>query len=503
MNRARSGVVIGLLVLAVIARLLPGPRTIDDAYITFRYAKNILSGAGFVFNPGEAVLGTTTPLYALLMSGLGALFGGEEANFPQLAWLVNALADGLTCALLYLIGRRLASEWVGLASGLLWAIAPYSVTFAIGGLETSLYVFLLITTTWGFLEKRYTLAAFAASLAFLARVDALILLGPLAVYWLIQAWRKKERLPVQAVLVVAIPVVAWLLYAAFTFGSPFPHSVQAKLVAYRLAAGESLIRLIQHYATPFFEYNTLGSLVGIAGGLIVYPFLSALGTIGAVRKDPRCLVFCLYPWLYFATFAVMNPLIFRWYLTPPLPFWFLLILMGADRLLRLIRLSGVQRAITVGVVLLAVASSLSEWRWRPDHGPRRPAPDMAYIQLELLYQQAAAYVNDVANDKTVLAAGDVGVLGYSTGLTILDLVGLNSPQAVDYYPLPDEYYVINYAVAPRLVLDYQPDILVILEAYGRNGLLLDREFQQRYSLLQKIETDMYGSDGMLIFQRNP
>ena len=33
----------------------------DDAYITYRYARNLADGAGFVYNPGERVLGTTPP----------------------------------------------------------------------------------------------------------------------------------------------------------------------------------------------------------------------------------------------------------------------------------------------------------------------------------------------------------------------------------------------------------------------------------------------------------
>ena len=53
-----------LIALAIFARLLPGARTIDDAFITFRYAQNLLSGQGLVFNPREQVLGTTTPLFA-------------------------------------------------------------------------------------------------------------------------------------------------------------------------------------------------------------------------------------------------------------------------------------------------------------------------------------------------------------------------------------------------------------------------------------------------------
>ena len=85
--------------LAFFARILPGPRTIDDAYITFRYAQNLLSNQGFVYNPGEAVLGTTTPLFALILTLIGAVLGTAEA-FPIIAPILSALADAIACFLL-------------------------------------------------------------------------------------------------------------------------------------------------------------------------------------------------------------------------------------------------------------------------------------------------------------------------------------------------------------------------------------------------------------------
>ncbi len=174
-----------LVALALAARLLPGPRTIDDSFITFRYARNLLAGSGFAFNPGEAVLGTTTPLYTLLMAGLGALTGGVNAPFPTLAMVVNALADAATCLLLVWLGRRAGGRFAGWAAAAAWALAPFSVTFAIGGLETSLYVFLLTATAAAALAGRRILAALLGALALLTRPDALILLGPLAIERLI------------------------------------------------------------------------------------------------------------------------------------------------------------------------------------------------------------------------------------------------------------------------------------------------------------------------------
>ena len=44
----------------------------DDPLITLTYAKNIAAGNGFVFNHGDPVLGTTAPLFALIVGGLMA-----------------------------------------------------------------------------------------------------------------------------------------------------------------------------------------------------------------------------------------------------------------------------------------------------------------------------------------------------------------------------------------------------------------------------------------------
>ncbi len=72
-----------------------------------------------------------------------------------------------------------------------------------------------------------------------------------------------------------------------------------------------------------------------------------------------------------------------------------------------------------------------------------------------------------------------------------------------YYPLDPSLLVISYAMSPDLVHDRQPDYVITLEVYVRNSLLPDPWFQQQYTLLEKLATDIYGSDGMLVFKRRP
>ena len=139
--------------LAIGARLVPGMRTIDDAYITYRYARNIVEGVGMVYNAGQPVLGTTTPLYTLLMAGLAAAL--RSGAYPAISVTLNALADGATAALLYRLARRaLDHPAPGALLGLLWAISPMSVTFAIGGMETSLSILLMVGAFSVYLDGR-------------------------------------------------------------------------------------------------------------------------------------------------------------------------------------------------------------------------------------------------------------------------------------------------------------------------------------------------------------
>ena len=71
---------------------------LDDAYISYRYALNLVEGRGLVFNPGEYVEGYTNLLWTLLVAGglaLGLIaivaavalpFVGNERLGRLIAW---------------------------------------------------------------------------------------------------------------------------------------------------------------------------------------------------------------------------------------------------------------------------------------------------------------------------------------------------------------------------------------------------------------------------------
>lgn len=518
--------IFAVMALAITARLMPGARTIDDAYITFRYARNILAGNGFVYNPGERVLGTTTPLYTILLALVGYFTGGERTNFPVVAMMINALADTATCVLLYFLGRYLRKPYTGLGTALVWAIAPFSVTFAIGGLETSLYTFLLVSFSYTYIRSHYYWSALLGALALLTRPDALLLILPASLDRFFSFVKSPENakakdtssrwlnLAIEAIILMT-PIAVWEAFAINYFGNPLPNSITAKSVAYLLPEKSAFIRLLQHYATPFLGHLTFGTpWIGV--GLVVYPFLYLIGARRTFSKNKNILPLALFPWLYFLAFSIANPLIFRWYLTPPLPALQFFILAGVESIVEdgftlmkkpssTLHLMCKRFTTAFFVILFPFILIIRGWTMHPDHGIQNPAPEMAWYLLELKYRQAADYLLARFSQSNLahlyLAAGDVGVLGYYTYAKILDTVGLNSPVAIQYYPLEASQHVNAYAVPTRLILDEKPDVIVLLEVYGRKSLFQEPQFWEEYELIHQIPTDIYGSNGMLIFQR--
>lgn len=534
---------ISLAALALCARLLPGERTIDDAFITFRYVENLVAGRGFVYNRGERVLGTTTPLYTLLLAAEKALL--PRARLPALARVTNALAGALSVFLLAWIGKHaLDLPGLGLSAGLLWAVSPMAVTFAIGGMETSVYVLLLLAALASYAVGRSEGSVLFCALATLTRPDALLLSVPLLAH---MTWQKRQVPWREAALYLGV-LLPWVLFAALTFGSPLAHSVVAKSAAYRLGPYSALVRLIQHYATPFSEHHLLGTgWVGV--GMILYPFLALVGGRALVRgrgplnHPPRALEggeketpargrpisrmthkgekaegasarlwpLVLYPWLYFLALSAYNPLIFRWYLAPVIPMYILCILAGGHKVLcDLAGIVGrcwpaaqhVRRVCEVVLVLALAGLFLNAWEFSPDHGPDRPAPEMAWFKLEQLYRRATRdlMARELITAETRIAAADIGVIGYLSGAQILDTVGLVSPEALRYLPLPEDAYVITYAIPTALILDEQPDYLIALEVYVRSTLLRSEAFLRQYELVRRWPTGIYGSDGLLVYR---
>src|SRR5690349_20361878 len=110
-----------------------------------------------------------------------------------------------------------------------------------------------------------------AALGLLTRIDAVIWIGPLFAFQLAERWlaaRKSplfERIPWRTWLAFGVVLLPWVIFSVAYYGSPFPRSLTAKGVAYIMPPGSALVNFIQTYSTPFFEFDTFGSVGAMIG----------------------------------------------------------------------------------------------------------------------------------------------------------------------------------------------------------------------------------------------
>ena len=118
----------------------------DDAFISFRYVRNLLKGHGLVFNPGEYVEGYSNFLWVLELAAIWwALDVAPEDAAP---WLSVAFTAGTIAAMMWWIARLPLLRHRGLVGWLALGLVCSSATFAVwmsgGGLETRQFTFFIV-----------------------------------------------------------------------------------------------------------------------------------------------------------------------------------------------------------------------------------------------------------------------------------------------------------------------------------------------------------------------
>ena len=118
----------------------------DDAFISFRYVRNLLEGHGLVFNPGERVEGYSNFLWVLELAALWRVLGVAPEDAAP--WLSVACTAGTVGAMLWWITRLPSLRNRGLVGWMALGLVCSSATFAVwtsgGGLETRQFTFFVV-----------------------------------------------------------------------------------------------------------------------------------------------------------------------------------------------------------------------------------------------------------------------------------------------------------------------------------------------------------------------
>lgn len=411
----------------------------DDDFITYRYGLNLAEGRGLVFNPGQRVLGTTSPLFALVSAGLYAVVG--KGALPDAAVGFNALALALQAFLLFwMLRRRLPATAVVVA---LFTLAGAAVPFGYLGLETHTYVALLLASLLSVWSDRPVLGGVLTGLAFLARNDA-VLLVPLL---LLRYRRRESKRGGLAFLAAAAATVApWLLFATLYYGWPVPRTLEAK------AGMSSAAAYLAAYGERFL------TLPGVQPTLAVHLLAAGLALLGlwmAIRRLPTLTVFAAFGLALFLGYAAIGPpLTQTWHMYPATLAVRVLMLVGIfgtlegrggkaparGRAWRLAAVALVAAAWLVPVVRDAVDTS------------RQVATAAWFGGRHARYEQVAAWLLEHAGPDRSLLAVEVGTLGYLTGYEMLDPFGLVTPTAGDP---EDAAHMVG------LMWEYRPDLVLV------------------------------------------
>ena len=441
----------GLAVAGLLTGLWASSVILDDALITFRVAENLAYGRGFVYNLGERIQVTTTPLYTLVLAAGTWLFGSA----PRAALVLNIVLSALIPILAYDVGRRLSGRTTGLGGALLLMLAPLLIRAF--SMESYLYVALILATVDAYAAGNLWLAGGLTGLTALVRGDGVLLGACLLSYDFLARLRLRWRLIVPA---VAIPA-AWYLFALLYYGSPFPATLGAKV-----AQGE-FNWLGQRFTDGLAFYWDHWTRVQDYDTFYLFPILVLIALPWIIWRERLWLILVGRDLLYVLVFVSLAVPTAEWYYAPLMPGVALL----SARAVQLLAQGASWLLIRLWPATARYTLPAFKQRWPL---PKIVASSLAGLLLAVLlatiypvsrsivtgspdwkarvYPEAARWIAANTNASANLATIDIGHLGYWSGRPIIDIVGLAQPDVARQIASGDFGYAIR---------QYQPDLVLL------------------------------------------
>jgi hypothetical protein len=456
------------------------PYLTDDTYIYFQFARNLAAGRGLAFNPGVPTYGFTSPLWVLLLAGLGGL----GVPFVVVAKLLGALFTGLSIPLFFRLARRLLPSREGaVAATLAWTFNAWLLRWTLSGLETSVAVFLVLAGIGTWMEEKERgapprLSAVLFGLAALARPECLGLL-PIAAVDLLVCGRTEtvgmanghtarrsvaKRLSGRFLWLAAgagSVLLPWLIYARHTFGRFLPDTVIAKGGDSWFdpgAAFHAVRRIAPVYAaTSAFELL----IVVLAAALLWRKAWECRESLLQTHFLPVAWSLALP-----ALFIVRGATVVSRYMLPSLIF----VVLYGFALLDCLRARSVAhpalRARAPWVLLVAV----SALNLAVLFGAALPATISFTRGLRESLVPIGTWLRDNTAPDATVAAADIGAIGYFSERKVFDLHGLVTPAMIPLQTMDIDEIVESFAFARVSHPDYLVDRYTGPDRFGRLGL---------------------------------
>lgn len=236
---------------------------VDDAYVSFRYARHIAEGHGAVYNPGERVEGYSNPLFVAL-----TVPGFLVVPASHIYWWsvgLNGLFLAASLLVLASVTRREVSEAAVGPAVFVFALCPVLWAWMGAGLEAPL-VLLIQLSLWAVTLRpmspwRNRLLSLLAAASVLARPDGVLVPMVCAAY---SAWHG-DRAAARRIVVWTVVSFAALTMARFAYyGDVVPNTYYVKV------DGEIVWRILSA-ARQLLTIGSVSSLLLLVCVLLVLP----------------------------------------------------------------------------------------------------------------------------------------------------------------------------------------------------------------------------------------
>ncbi len=394
---------------------------LDDSWIHQTYARNLALYGEWAFWLGQSSGGSTAPLWSAFLAigywvdaspylwafGLGAFLLWSIALLGEtvVRWAISAYRSRFPWA-----GIFLAGEW-----HLVWAAAS--------GMETLLYA-LLVTMVLTILitgKRSYLVLGVLIGVSVWVRPGGITLLGPVIVAALLspESVTRRLRYLVDLALGFGILLAFYLFFNLAVTGTPWPNTFYAKQAEYAilLQRASVLTRFLAEIKLPL-----------IGAGALLLPGALRYWQQALRKRDVGALVGVIWFLGYAALYAWRLPVTYQHgrYMMPAMPIFFIWGIMGTVELLS--QVYSFRWRQNLGLVWKSSLALI--WLAFFAIGAKAYAEDVAFIESEMV--ATARWVAENIPDDKLIAAHDIGALGYFAERELVDLAGLVSPEVIPF-----------------------------------------------------------------------
>ena len=417
----------GYLVYSAVAYRIGFP--LDDSWIHQTYARNLALRGEWSFIPGQVSGGSTSPLWSALLAV------GYWLNISPYIWTYSL--GGILLFVLAVCAeagvRSLVQDHHGILpwAGLLVVFEWHLVWATASGMETLLHALLVFLVLILLMSRsdRWVVLGALAGLSVWVRPDGLTLLGPIifVACFASPRWTSRLRALSEIILGFGVFFLPYLLFNLLLTGTAMPTTFYAKQAEY--AAWQ---------ARPILERVGEGCLQLFTGaGIVLLPgvILSAVRFVR--RKEWGGIAALLWIVGYLAMYLLRLPAYQHGrYLMPTMPILYVLGLVGYFCFIHENKKTSGRWFLRTswGATLLLVCSAF--WFL----GMKSYGDDVSLIESEMV--DSARWVAANVPEDSLVAAHDIGALGYFGEHNIVDLAGLISPEVIPF--LRDETALADY-----------------------------------------------------------